>query len=242
MHARCVQVYPRVAAELLRAGVTLHCDAESIAIARDAAGRAGVAPSAVVPAEEADFRHEWLSLHISVGVVPDVRAAADWVNSHGSHHTDVIVTEDPAAARTFLDSVDSAGVYHNASSRFADGYRYGFGAEVGISTNRVHARGPVGLEGLLTYKYKLVGGGHVVTQFVGGGAGGKGGSVEIATFRRPTRLPARRQRAETGDEDTLVRCRINRNLPGRPQITPLARSAARALNCSSGRAGSRTRG
>jgi glutamate-5-semialdehyde dehydrogenase len=170
------QVYPRVATELLRAGVALHCDEESIAAARDAAARAGVAPSAVVPAVDADFRREWLSLHMSVAVVPDVRAAADWVNSHGSHHTDVIVTGDAAAARAFLDRVDSAGVYHNASSRFADGYRYGFGAEVGISTNRVHARGPVGLEGLLTYKYKLVGGGHVVGQF----AGGKGGSVEVA--------------------------------------------------------------
>jgi len=166
-------VYPRVASALLRAGVTLHCDAATVAVAR--AARDGVAQhapapaavGAVVDAVEGDFRREWLSLHMSVAAVDDAAAAAAWVNAHGSHHTDVIVTADAAAAAVFTSAVDSAGVFHNASTRFADGFRYGFGAEVGISTSRVHARGPVGLEGLLTYKYKLAGGGHVVAQFGG---------------------------------------------------------------------------
>ena len=162
--------------------MSLHCDDESLPVAEAAAAALASAAAAVTAAApavsssspalgtvlravDADWTTEWLSLQMSVKTVGGVVEAADWVNDHGSHHTDVIVTEDAAAAAAFLARVDSAGVYHNASSRFADGFRYGFGAEVGISTSRIHARGPVGLDGLLTYKYTLEGAGHCVAQF-----------------------------------------------------------------------------
>lgn len=119
-------------------------------------------------ATEEDFKTEYLDLIISVKTVNDIDEAINHINKYGSHHTDCIITEDNKAAEKFMQYVDSAGVYQNCSTRFADGYRYGFGAEVGISTSKLHARGPVGLEGLCTYKYKLFGNGNVVADYADG--------------------------------------------------------------------------
>jgi glutamate-5-semialdehyde dehydrogenase len=116
---------------------------------------------------ESDFGHEFLDLVMSVHVVDSIDQAIQHIHRYGSAHTDAIVTEDRAAAQRFLNEVDSAGVYWNASTRFADGFRYGFGAEVGVSTNKTHARGPVGVEGLLIYKYQLIGNGHIVATYSG---------------------------------------------------------------------------
>ena len=121
-------------------------------------------------ATEEDFRTEYLDYILSVKVVDDIDEAITHINSYGSHHTDCIITEDKDSADKFMALVDSAGVYQNCSTRFADGFRYGFGAEVGISTGKIHARGPVGLDGLVTYKYKLVGEGHVVADYANGAA------------------------------------------------------------------------
>ncbi|MDO4538091.1 MAG: glutamate-5-semialdehyde dehydrogenase [Coriobacteriales bacterium] len=121
-----------------------------------------------VPATDEDWDTEYLSLTISVKLVKDVDEAIAHINAHGSHHTDAIVTENDEVAERFMQLVDSAGVYRNVSTRFADGFRYGFGAEVGISTSKLHARGPVGLDGLVTYKYKLTGEGHVVADYASG--------------------------------------------------------------------------
>lgn len=117
---------------------------------------------------EGDFRTEYLDLILSVKLVDSVEEAAAHINRFGSHHTDCIITEDDAAAEQFMALVDSASVYRNCSTRFADGFRYGFGAEVGISTSKLHARGPVGLDGLVTYKYLLEGSGQTVADYAEG--------------------------------------------------------------------------
>ena len=119
-------------------------------------------------ADEEDFRTEYLDYIVSAKIVDSLDEAIDHINRYGSHHTDSILTENRDAAERFLQLVDSAGVYCNCSTRFADGFRYGFGAEVGISTGKIHARGPVGLEGLVTYKYKLYGDGHIVKDYAEG--------------------------------------------------------------------------
>ncbi len=121
----------------------------------------------VLEATAEDWDTEYLDLIVSLRVVDSLEEAITHINQHGSGHTDTIVTEAPEAATQFLEQVDSATVMHNASTRFADGFRFGKGAEVGISTNKTHARGPVGLDGLVIYKYRLVGQGHVVADYVG---------------------------------------------------------------------------
>jgi len=138
------------------AGVQLRGDAESVAL--------GVAEAAT----EEDWSTEYLDLIIAVKLVDDLEAATDHIRYYGSRHTEVIMTEDAQAADRFLAAVDSAGVYHNCSSRFADGFRYGFGAEVGISTQTLPPRGPVGLEGLVTYRYRLRGEGHIAADYANG--------------------------------------------------------------------------
>lgn len=118
--------------------------------------------------KEEEFRTEYLDLIISVKLVDDVDEAIAHINRYGSHHTDAIITNDHETAERFLRLVDSAGCYVNCSTRFSDGFRYGFGAEVGISTSKLHARGPVGLEGLTTYKYLLYGSGQTVGEYADG--------------------------------------------------------------------------
>jgi len=138
------------------AGVRLRGDSRSQAL--------GVAEAAT----EDDWDREYLDLILSVRVVSDLEEALEHIRRHGSRHTEAIASQDVATAERFLRAVDSAGVYHNCSTRFADGFRYGFGAEVGISTQTLPPRGPVGLEGLVTYRYRLRGDGHVAADFAEG--------------------------------------------------------------------------
>lgn len=119
------------------------------------------------PATEADWRAEYGDLTLAIKVVPNLETAMAHINQYGSHHTDAIVAQDAEVIEQFLNGVDSACVFANASTRFADGFRFGLGAEIGISTAKTHARGPVGLEGLVIYKYKLRGHGQVVANYVG---------------------------------------------------------------------------
>lgn len=124
----------------------------------------------VKPAVDEDWATEYLDRIVAVRVVDTLTAAVDHINRYGSGHTDAIVTEDRERGLRFMAEVDSADVFLNCSTRFSDGFRYGLGAEVGISTNKIHARGPVGLEGLTIYKWKMIGGGHRVADYSGAGA------------------------------------------------------------------------
>jgi len=129
--------------------------------------RAILANQPIEPVVDDEWRHEYSDLILAVRVVDSIKDAIEHIHTYGSSHTETILTNDPQAAERFLREVDSAGVFHNASTRFADGYRYGFGAEVGISTGKFHARGPVGVEGLTTYKYVLRGSGQVARDYQG---------------------------------------------------------------------------
>ncbi len=157
--ARAQTCLPALAGALGAKGVSIRGCAATCAILPDAQA-----------ASEEDWGTEYLDTVISVRVVESLGAAIDHVNRYGSRHTEAIVARDEAAARTFLARVDAASVMWNASTRLADGFRYGLGAEVGIATDKIHARGPVGLEGLVTYKYHLTGNGHLVSDYEGEGA------------------------------------------------------------------------
>ncbi len=147
---------PAIAKALTDAGVKLRANAET---------------SQLIDAElmgDDEYNTEYLAWTLSVKIVDGVDEAIEHINRFGSHHTDCIITENDKTAARFMQLVDSAGVYQNCSTRFADGFRYGFGAEVGISTSKLHARGPVGLEGLTTYKYLLRGNGQIVGDYASG--------------------------------------------------------------------------
>jgi glutamate-5-semialdehyde dehydrogenase len=147
---------PQMIAEFRAAGVEVRGDAKTMEFAGD---------DEVVPATEEDWKKEYSDLIVSIKVVDGVNEAIEHINKYGSRHTESIVTESHDVASRFMEFVDAANVFQNASTRFSDGFRYGFGAEVGISTGKLHARGPVGLEGLTIYKYKLFGKGHTVGSY-----------------------------------------------------------------------------
>jgi glutamate-5-semialdehyde dehydrogenase len=150
---------PQIAEKLKQAGVELRgCPVT----------RTILADEKVLASSEEDWASEYSDLILSIKVVASIEEALDHIHRYGSSHTETIVTEDSAAAKQFMEDVDAAGVFHNASTRFADGHRYGFGAEIGISNSKLHARGPMGMDGLTTYKYKLYGNGHTVAEYCSG--------------------------------------------------------------------------
>jgi len=155
---------PRMVERYLKAGVEVRACPQTMELL---GGK-----SEIKPASEEDWRTEYNDLIISIKVVDGINEAIEHINQYGSGHTDAIITANKKTALKFMQFVDSSSVMHNASTRFSDGFRYGKGAEVGISTYKVHARGPVGLEGLVIYKYLLVGSGHTVAPYVGADAKG----------------------------------------------------------------------
>ncbi|KAI0185711.1 glutamate-5-semialdehyde dehydrogenase [Xylaria flabelliformis] len=161
---------PTVADALIAKGAVLRCDKTTKELLTSKLSSESSAK--LEEATDVDFDTEFLSLTLAVKAVTDIDEAIAHINTHGSKHTDGILTSSSELAEKFMSSVDAAGVYWNASTRFADGMRYGFGTEVGISTNKIHSRGPVGLEGLMIYKYKIRGQGHV-TAVYGEGEGKK---------------------------------------------------------------------
>ncbi|EHA25082.1 probable gamma-glutamyl phosphate reductase [Aspergillus awamori] len=169
-------ILPTVARALVAKGVTLKCDESSKRALADTLEPAQM--GSILDAVESDYDTEFLDLILAIKTIPTsapgsgVDAAIDHINTHSSKHTDIILTNSKATADYFMSSIDSAGVFWNASTRFADGMRYGFGTEVGISTNKIHSRGPVGLDGLTIYKYLIRGDGHRAGDYFDG-AGGK---------------------------------------------------------------------
>ncbi|HSK43126.1 MAG TPA: glutamate-5-semialdehyde dehydrogenase [Candidatus Binatia bacterium] len=158
-HAVAQEFLPALVAALQSAGVEVRGCSRTTSL---------LPHSQIVPATEQDWHTEYGDLKITVRIVSDIDEAIEHINHYGSRHTESILTRDQSAAELFMDEVDAASVFHNASTRFADGFRYGLGAELGISNCKLHARGPVGLEGLLTYKYKLRGSGQTVTDYAQG--------------------------------------------------------------------------
>jgi glutamate-5-semialdehyde dehydrogenase len=156
---------PKLAERCLARGIAMHGDAMTQTLLRGFPANGEPTISTVD-----DWHREYGELELSIGVVQSLDAAMEHIHQHGSVHTESIITEDAAAAERFLHEVDAASVMHNASTRFADGFRYGFGAEVGISTSKFHARGPVGLEGLTTYKYLVRGNGQAAGDYRGANA------------------------------------------------------------------------
>ena len=146
---------PRIARDLTASGVELHCDLRALSILEPAV------PGRAVPAQEDDWGKEFLSLTAAVKVVDSLDDALEHIETYGSGHSEAIVTEDYSAAMRFLDEVDAAAVYVNASTQFTDGGQFGLGAEVGISTQKFHARGPMGLRELTSYKWVIMGNGHI---------------------------------------------------------------------------------
>ncbi len=156
VHASLVDVFlPEVGKALKEANVTIHGDERTQAAIE------------CIPLEEGDYFNEYLSLELNIRVVDSLEEAIEHIETYGSHHTDAIVSENPEAVRRFFTEVDSADVFANCSTRFADGFRFGFGAEVGISTTKIHARGPVGLDGLMSTKFLLAGSGQIVAAYSG---------------------------------------------------------------------------
>ena len=157
---------PKLASALAKEQVTVRGTKEVVSAIQEGVPSDGAPTLETIT--DADFDTEYLALTLGVKPVDSLDEAIRHINTHGSHHTDAIITKDEKKAERFMQMVDSAGVYHNCSTRFSDGFRYGFGAEVGISTGKIHARGPVGLDGLTTYKYKLHGHGQIVGDYASG--------------------------------------------------------------------------
>ena len=153
--AVAVDGLPRIAAGLAASGVELHCDSRALSILGPGAG------GNVQPAQEDDWGREFLSLTAAIKVVDSLNEALEHIETYGSGHSEAIITEDYSAAMRFLDEVDAAAVYVNASTQFTDGAQFGLGAEVGISTQKMHARGPMGLRELTSYKWVIMGNGQV---------------------------------------------------------------------------------